>query len=174
MQEELIHKYQSVTIDFLKSLPDLDVENNRNHLIAGLFALGFDIEKKIDRIEDVLVRYRHSPCHARKTVVYQGQLRKDYLYKSIYNSHDILDCDARDPKCDKEFNIVVDLLQSESKQVVTDLPFEIPDYTAAKGEEKQYSRSPAEKAKYTIMNPQDLSLSELIKREELFVSPFEE
>ena len=168
-------KYKSVTIDFLRSLPELDVDNNKNHLMAALHVIGFDVSKKIDRVEGVLVRYRHSPMHVRETTIFQGQLRSDYPYKNIYNSLDILDVDARNPKNDKEFNVVVEMLQSESKQVVTDLPFEIPDYEGVKGQsEKNYNRSSEEKARYVVINPQDLSLSELMKQDELFESPFEE
>ena len=43
-------KYKSVTIDFLRSLPELDVENNKNHLMAALYVIGFDVSKKIDRV----------------------------------------------------------------------------------------------------------------------------
>ena len=168
-------KYKSVTIDFLRSLPELDVENNKNHLMAALHAIGFDVSKKIDRVEGVLVRYRHSPMHVRETTIFQGQLRSDYPYKNIYNSLDILDVDARNPKNDKEFNVVVEMLQSESKQLVTDLPYEIPDYEGVKGQsEKNYNRSSEEKARYKIINPQDLSLSELMKQDALFESPFED
>jgi hypothetical protein len=168
-------KYKSVTIDFLRSLPELDVDNNKNHLIAALHAIGFDVSKKIDRVDGVLVRYRHSPMHIRETTIFQGQLRSDYPYKNIYNSLDILDVDARNPKNDKEFNVVVEMWQSESKQLVTDLPYEIPDYEGVKGQsEKNYNRSSGEKARYKIINPQGVSLSELMQQDELFESPFEE
>ena len=167
-------KYKSVTIDFLRSLPELDVENNKNHLMAALHAIGFDVSKKIDRVEGVLVRYRHSPMHVRETTIFQGQLRSDYPYKNIYNNLDILDVNAKDPKNDKEFNVVVEMLQSESKQLVTALPYEIPDYEGVKGQsEKNYNRSSEEKARYAVINPQDLSLSELMKQDALFESPFE-
>lgn len=168
-------KYKSVTIDFLRSLPELDVENNKNHLMAALHAIGFDVSKKIDRVEGVLVRYRHSPMHIRETTIFQGQLRSDYPYKNIYNNLDILDVDARNPKNDKEFNVVVEMLQSESKQLVTDLPYEIPDYEGVNGvSEKNYNRSSEEKARYVVINPQDKSLSELMQQDELFESPFED
>ena len=168
-------KYKSVTIDFLRSLPELDVENNKNHLMAALHAIGFDVSKKIDRVEGVLVRYRHSPMHVRETTIFQGQLRSDYPYKNIYNSLDILDVDARNHKNSREFGNIVEMLQSESKQVVTDLPYEIPDYEGVKGQsEKNYNRSSEEKARYKIINPQDISLSELMQQDELFESPFEE
>ena len=168
-------KYKSVTIDFLRSLPELDVDNNKNHLMAALHVVGFDVSKKIDRVEGVLVRYRHSPMHVRETIIFQGQLRSDYPYKNIYNSLDILDVDARNPKNSKEFNVVVEMLQSESKQLVTDLPYEIPDYEGVKGvSEKNYNRSSEEKARYAVINPQDKSLSELMQQDALFESPFEE
>ena len=168
-------KYKSVTIDFLRSLPELDVENNKNHLMAALYAIGFDVSKKIDRVEGVLVRYRHSPMHVRETTIFQGQLRSDYPYKNIYNSLDILDVDARNTKNSKEFGIIVEMLQSESKQVVIDLPYEIPDYEGVKGQsEKNYNRSSEEKARYVVINPQDKSLSELMQQDDLFESPFEE
>ena len=38
-------RFQSVTLDFLRSLPGLDVDNNKNHLMAALYAVGFDVEK---------------------------------------------------------------------------------------------------------------------------------
>ena len=168
-------RFQSVTLDFLRSLPELDVDNNKNHLMAALHAIGFDVSKKIDRVENVLVRYRHSPMHVRETTIFQGQLRSDYHYKNIYNNLDILDVDARNPKNDKEFNVVVEMLQSESKQLVTDLPYEIPDYEGVNGQsEKNYNRSSEEKARYVVINPQDKSLSELMQQDELFESPFEE
>ena len=168
-------KYKSVTIDFLQSLPELDVENNKNHLMAALHVIGFDVSKKIDRVEGVLVRYRHSPMHVRETTIFQGQLRSDYPYKNIYKNHDVLDVDARNHKNSKEFGIIVEMLQYESKQVVTDLPYEIPDYEGVKGQsEKNYNRSSEEKARYVVINPQDKSLSELMQQDELFESPFEE
>ena len=168
-------KYKSVTIDFLRSLPELDVDNNKNHLMAALHVVGFDVSKKIDRVEGVLVRYRHSPMHVRETTIFQGQLRSDYPYKNIYNSLDILDVDAHNHKNSREFGIIVEMLQSESKQLVTDLPYEIPDYEGVKGQsEKNYNRSSEEKARYVVINPQDKSLSELMQQDELFESPFEE
>lgn len=168
-------KYKSVTIDFLRSLPELDVENNKNHLMAALHVIGFDVSKKIDRVEGVLVRYRHSPMHVRETTIFQGQLRSDYPYKSIYKNHDVLDVDARNHKNSREFGIIVEMLQSESKKIVTDLPFDVPDYEGVNGiSEKNYNRSQEEKSRYKIINPQDLSLSELLKQDELFESPFEE
>lgn len=167
-------KYKSVTIDFLRSLPELDVDNNKNHLMAALYVIGFDVSKKIDRVEGVLVRYRHSPMHVRETTIFQGQLRSDYPYKSIYKNHDVLDVNAKTPMTDKEFNVVVEILQSESKQLVTDLPYDIPDYEGVNVGEKNYNRSSEEKARYAVINPQDMSLSELLKQDELFESPFEE
>lgn len=168
-------RFQSVTLDFLRSLPDLDVDNNKNHLMAALYAVGFDVEKKIDRVDNVNIRYRHSPMHVRETTIFQGQLRSDYPYKSIYKNHDVLDVNAKAPKTDKEFNVVVEMLQAESKQLVTDFPFDVPDYEGVNGvSEKNYNRSQEEKSRYKIINPQDLSLSELMKQDELFESPFEE
>ena len=168
-------KYKSVTIDFLRSLPELDVDNNKNHLMAALHVIGFDVSKKIDRVEGVLVRYRHSPMHVRETTIFQGQIRSDYPYKNIYNSLDILDVDARNHKNSREFGNIVEMLQSESKQLVTDLPYEIPDYEGVNGvSEKNYNRSSEEKARYKIINPQDISLSELMQQDDLFESPFEE
>ncbi|MGL5013499.1 MAG: hypothetical protein ACRC6V_04290, partial [Bacteroidales bacterium] len=67
-------RFQSVTLDFLRSLPELDVDNNKNHLMASLYAVGFDVEKKIDRVDNVNIRYRHSPMHVRETTIFQGQL----------------------------------------------------------------------------------------------------
>lgn len=168
-------KYKSVSLDFLRSLPCLDIDNNRNHLLAALHVVGFNIEKKFDRVEGVLVRYKHSPSHVRNATIFQGQLRDNFPYKSIYKNVDILDIDARDPKSDKQFSIVVDMMKSESKQLVTDLPYEIPDYTGVDGvSEKQYNRSPEEKRKYSVVNPQDLSLSDLMKQDDIFESPFED
>ena len=167
-------RFQSVTLDFLRSLPELDVDNNKNHLMAALYAVGFDVEKKIDRVDNVNIRYRHSPMHVRETTIFQGQLRSDYLYKSIYKNHDVLDVDARNPKNDKEFKVVVEILQAESKQLVTDLPYDVPDYEGVNGGEKNYNRSPEEKSRYKIINPQGLSLSELMQQDDIFESPFEE
>ena len=167
--------YKSVTIDFLRSLPELDVDNNKNHLMAALHVIGFDVSNKIDRVEGVLVRYRHSPMHVRETIIFQGQIRIDYPYKNIYNNLDILDVDARNPNNSKEFDTIVEMMQSESKQLVTDLPYEIPDYEGVNGQsEKNYNRSSEEKARYAVINPQDLSLNELMQQDALFESPFEE
>ena len=168
-------KYKSVTIDFLRSLPELDVDNNKNHLMAALHVIGFDVEKKIDRVDNVNIRYRHSPMHVRETTVFQGQLRSDYPYKSIYKNHDVLDVNAKDPKTDKEFNVVVEMLQSESKQLVTDLPYEIPDYEGVNGQsEKNYNRSQEEKSRYSVINPYEEQIDEFLKREDIFESPFED
>jgi len=113
--------------------------------------------------------------HVRETIIFQGQLRSDYPYKNIYNSLDILDVDARNHKNSREFDTIVEMLQSESKQLVTDLPYEIPDYEGVNGQsEKNYNRSSEEKARYAVINPQDKSLSELMQQDALFESPFEE
>lgn len=168
-------KYKSVTIDFLRSLPELDVDNNKNHLMAALYAIGFDVSKKIDRVDNVNIRYHHSPMHVRETTIFQGQLRSDYPYKSIYKNHDVLDIDARNPKNDKEFNVVVEMIQAESKKIVTDLPFDVPDYEGVNGvSEKNYNRNQEEKSRYKIINPQEDPIKELLKREEIFESPFED
>lgn len=168
-------RFQSVTLDFLRSLPELDVDTNKNHLMAALYAVGFDVEKKIDRVDNVNIRYRHSPMHVRETTIFQGQLRSDYPYKSIYKNHGVLDVNAKDPKTDKEFNVVVEMLQSESKQLVTDLPYDIPDYEGVKGQsEKNYNRSSEEKARYSVINPHEEQIDEFLKRGDIFESPFED
>lgn len=167
-------KYKSVTIDFLRSLPELDVDNNKNHLMAALHVIGFDVSKKTDRVEGVLVRYRHSPMHVRETTIFQGQLRSDYPYKSIYKSLDVLDIDARNHKNSREFGIIVEMLQSESKKIVTDLPYDVPDYLGVEVGEKNFNRSPEEKKRYLVINPRELGLSELLEQVSLFESPFEE
>lgn len=167
-------RFQSVTLDFIRSLPGQDVDNNKNHLMAALYAVGFDVEKKIDRVDNVNIRYRHSPMHVRETTIFQGQLRSDYPYKSIYKNHDVLDVNAKAPKTDKEFNVVVEMLQAESKQLVTDFPFDVPDYEGVNAGEKNFNRSPEEKSRYKVFNPQEEPINNLFKREEIFESPFEE
>ncbi|WBF79522.1 hypothetical protein BNCALIDO_00133 [Aeromonas phage vB_AdhM_TS9] len=167
-------RFQSVTLDFLRSLPELDVDNNKNHLMAGLYAVGFDVEKKIDRVDNVNIRYRHSPIHVRETTIFQGQLRNEYPYKSIYKNHDVLDVDARNHKNSREFGIIVEMLQSESKKIVTDLPYDVPDYLGVEVGEKNFNRSPEEKKRYLVINPRELGLSELLEQVSLFESPFEE
>jgi hypothetical protein len=75
---------------------------------------------------------------------------------------------GRDDLTDDEFI-------QQTKKIVTDLPFDVPDYEGVNGvSEKNYNRSQEEKSRYKIINPQDLSLSELMKQDELFESPFEE
>ena len=155
--------------------------------MAALYAVGFDVEKKIDRVDNVNIRYRHSPMHVRETTIFQGQLRSDYPYKSIYKNHDVLDVDARNHKNSREFGIIVEILQSESKKIVfkaptgsgktiivTDLPYDVPDYLGVEAGEKNFNRSTEEKKRYLVINPRELSLSELLEQVSLFESPFEE
>ena len=82
---------------------------------------------------------------------------------------------ARNHKNSREFGIIVEMIQVESKQLVTDLPYEIPDYEGVNGQsEKNYNRSQEEKSRYKIINPQEDPIKELLKREEIFESQFED
>ena len=110
-----------------------------------------------------------------KVKVYdEGLIVLNYNQIESIKSHPIT-VECRALILDKEFNVVVEMLQAESKQLVTDFPFDVPDYEGVNGvSEKNYNRSQEEKSRYKIINPQDLSLSELMKQDELFESPFEE
>lgn len=104
----------SVTIDFLKTLPCLDVENNENHLRAALYAVGIDIDNElggkngVNYLRDVNVRCVDKPYMYRQTTVINGTLRKDFRHSNIY----------KDGFLDAGF--------SEAKELCSNLPFDIP------------------------------------------------
>lgn len=109
--------YVSVTLDFLKTLPELNITDNQNvkAIEAGLCALGFEITNQADKIgyeylDDVVVRSKKNPYKYKKTRVYTGKLRSNFSFKSIYNGIDILDTEDNN-----SFNLLV-----------SDLPYDLP------------------------------------------------
>lgn len=167
--------FKSVTLEFLEALPDLDVKNNQKHFLAAMYILGFDVTKKIHEISDVLVRFKHAPSYSRKTTLYAGTLRKDFSLKSIWRNVDVMDLDCRETQNDKEFNVVVQMLQKE-KQLVTDLPFDLPVYEGKDGslDLKNQYLTKEDKRKYKVINLKEEGLDKLLKKEEIFESPFED
>lgn len=167
--------FKSVTLEFLEALPSLDVKNNQKHFLAAMFLLGFDVTKKIHEISDVLVRFKHAPSYSRKTTLYAGTLRKDFSLKSIWRNTDVMDLDCRNTQNDKEFNVVVQMLQKE-KQLVTDLPFDLPVYEGRDGtlDLKNHYLTKDDKKRYKVINLKEESMDKLLAKEQIFESPFEE
>lgn len=166
--------FKSVTLEFLEALPNLDVKNNQKHFLAAMNMLGFDVTKKIHEISDVLVRFKHAPSYSRKTTLYAGTLRKDFSLKNIWRNTDVMDLDCRNTQNDKEFSVVVQMLQKE-KQLVTDLPFDLPVYEGQHGtlDLKNQYLTKLDKKKYKVVNLREEGLDELLKKDEIFESPFE-
>ena len=81
---------------------------------------------------------------------------------------------SKKPKKPSKYTEYEDAIIKIGSQIKEDFNDSI-DYEGVKGQsEKNYNRSSEEKSRYKIINPQDLSLSELMKKDELFESPFEE
>lgn len=106
----------SVTIDFLRLFPDLDIRKEADLYIA-LYRSGFEVidqennPVKVELLTDKLVRCRDKPYLCRKTTIFAGRMRKDFLAPRIYDNIDILD--VRECK-------------STDLQLVNELAYDIP------------------------------------------------
>lgn len=99
--------YVSVTLDFLHELPDLNIKENKENLEVGLYALGFDLteiknQQTYEIINDVIIRCKKYPYKYKKATVFNGRLRKDFAYKSMYDKIEILDTNN-----EENFNLLV-------------------------------------------------------------------
>lgn len=169
--------YVSITSDFLKSLnPEWDIENNNNHLLAGLRACGVDITKRVDKMTNMNVRYQHAPQFARDTTIYQGRLIKQYPFESMYKGCEILDINLKN---DNNIQTVINFLNEmdASKKKVSDFDFvEESNYDGKEGirDLKNIYTSKEDKKKYKVMNKNELQIEELMQQQGLFESPFDD
>ncbi len=103
----------SVTKDFLKTLPCLDI-SNEDHLRAALYAVGINIEYEFETkngVSEMLnckVRCADKPYMYRTTTVYAGTMRKDYPYEKIYKDG------------------FLDVGSCQAEELCTELPYDIP------------------------------------------------
>lgn len=114
----------SVTFDFLRSMPNIDLKSE-NGLRAALSQLGFDVEKdeqgnsaKTEVSHNVLVRYKDKPYLYRPTTVYSGKMRRSFesdehraTIMKLFSNVDILDINAP---------------ADNSAELVSDLPYDLP------------------------------------------------
>lgn len=106
----------SVTLDFLRTIPGLDVRQE-NDLRAALYAVGFQVSdsdgnpKAVAVLSNKNVRCVNLPYTYRKTMIFVGDMRPDFKYAKIYNGVDILD---------------VGLYSESDMEFVTELPYDLP------------------------------------------------
>lgn len=101
----------SVTVDFLKELPELlihgvltklEVENNQKHLEAALRAVGFSIDEQSTKFQTsvlrgVKVRCAQLPSTYRHTDIYTGCMIPGYEYPNLYKDG-LLDTGSTTPE----------------------------------------------------------------------------
>lgn len=103
----------SVTIDFLKSLPCLDI-SNEDHLRAALYAVGINIDYEfetkngVSELTNSKVRCADRPYMYRNTTVFAGTMRNDFPYAKIYKDG------------------FLDVGSSTPEDLCINLPFDIP------------------------------------------------
>ena len=110
----------SVTLDFLRTFPDLDVTKDSD-LHVALYRVGFDAQrdqegkvvglKPFTMLHNKNVRCNNLPYTYRKTLIFAGTMRHDYEHQRIYRNVDILD---------------VGKYTGTDIELVTDLPYDIP------------------------------------------------
>lgn len=110
----------SVTIDFLRTFPDLDVKKDAD-LHVALYRVGFDAQKDIatgalslspfTMLANKNVRCVDRPYLYRKTLIFVGNMRKNFKYSNIYRNIDILD---------------VGIYKGEDVEKVSELPYDLP------------------------------------------------
>ena len=110
----------SVTIDLLRTFPDLDLTKDAD-LHVALYRVGFDAKK--DESTGVLalspftmlanknVRCADRPYMYRKTLIFAGNMRPDFKHSKIYRNIDILD---------------VGIYDGLDAELVSDLPYDLP------------------------------------------------
>lgn len=92
-------RFISVTIDFLRQIPYLDVTKEED-LRKALALVGFQMYNKQGELVDpeilvdVNIRCKDKPYLFRKTIVFTGRMRSSFSYASIYDNIDILDVET--------------------------------------------------------------------------------
>lgn len=109
----------SVTIDLLRTFPDLDVTKETD-LNLALYRVGFDVMRndagKVTGLKPYTmmtknVRCANLPYTYRKTLIFAGDMRPDFKFAQIYNGIDILD---------------VGVYSERDMELVDDLPYDLP------------------------------------------------
>lgn len=113
-------RHISVTLDFLRTFPDLDVTKERD-LHVALYRVGFDVTrddngsvkdlKPFTMLQNKNVRCANLPYTYRKTLIFVGDMRQEFEHEFIYRNIDILD---------------VGVYSGNDIDLVTDLPYDIP------------------------------------------------
>lgn len=161
--------YISVTHEFLEQLnPEWDLKNN-NHLLAALYAVGMNVSEKWEVMSDMLVRYPHKPSECRVTTIYQGKIRDNYMFASMYRNKEVLDFNPTNKKQQVSIEQLLKFHNNETKQLVTDLPYEEP---VELNDDRQRYMNKRDKQKYKIVNKNNEELEVLMQKQELFESPF--
>ena len=110
----------SVTIDLLRTFPDLDVTKDAD-LHVALYRVGFDAGKDeatgmialrpFTMLTNKNVRCADRPYLYRKTLIFVGNMRPDFKHSNIYRNIDILD---------------VGVYKGLDAALVSDLPYDLP------------------------------------------------
>ncbi|QGZ16228.1 hypothetical protein Hena1_00520 [Erwinia phage Hena1] len=110
----------SVTIDLLRTFPDLDVTKDAD-LHVALYRVGFDAQKDeatglialspFTMLPNKNVRCADKPYMYRKTLIFAGNMRPGFKQSKIYNNIDILD---------------VGMYSGLDAELVSDLPYDLP------------------------------------------------
>lgn len=113
-------KHISVTIDLLRTFPDLDVTKDED-LHVALYRVGFDAQKNKDTgvlalspftmLTNKNVRCADRPYMYRKTLIFVGNMRPNFKHSNIYRNIDILD---------------VGVYSGSDAELVSDLPYDMP------------------------------------------------
>lgn len=94
-------RHISVTLDFLRTLPGLDVRDEIQ-LRKALHHVGFQMldeegkPSKIEMLTNVNVRCKDKPFMYRKTNVFVGRMRPKYMFERMYENVEILDVGVYD------------------------------------------------------------------------------
>lgn len=89
-------RHISVTLDFLRKLPGIDVRDEIQ-IRKALHHVGFQMSDKegkpykIEMLTNVNVRCKDKPYLYRKTSVFIGRMREKYIFEKMYDNVDILD-----------------------------------------------------------------------------------
>lgn len=111
----------SVTIDLLRTFPDLDVTKDAD-LHVALYRVGFDAltDEKTGKVVSLRefsvlagknVRCADKPYMYRQTIIFAGNMRPGFKHARIYNNIDILD---------------VGIYNGLEAKLVSDLPYDLP------------------------------------------------
>lgn len=122
----------SVTIDLLRTFPDLDVTKDAD-LHVALYRFGFDAQKDTSTgvmalspftmLQNKNVRCADRPYMYRKTLIFAGNMRPGFKHSKIYNNIDILD---------------VGMYSGLDAELVSDLPYDLP--VAEKVNTRKYTK----------------------------------